>query len=397
LGATVISFVVAKITAKMQRDIERRDETISLYSAEVEAQNEEMAEQLLINVHLSRKFSRLFDSIPLVVLVMDEKTNIIETNEKAKKYFDEWSISRDLPFDRYLDEKDVIKLNQTFERLWSGDEEELGVDLVLVLEDDVRRLMHVEVAKSSYREVLFTLLMEDITESHKKEQIFRDQARHAAMGEMVGIIAHQWRQPLNYMSLKLFALIELFSEDDKNYHAAHSFYNDLGKTVQQLSTTIEDFREFFKPLSADREFLIKRCIEKTVALMHGRIEFLDVDIQIDCVDDLLIMGKENEFSHVFLNLIVNALDAIDENKIENPYIHFQVSKIEEKLRIVIEDNAGGIGEDIIKKIFEPYFSTKSFNGTGLGLYMCKIIVEDKYSGRIEVTSKNGSTRFMIEV
>ena len=168
--------------------------------------------------------------------------------------------------------------------------------------------------------------------------------------------------------------------------------------LQRMTLTIDDFKSFFKPNKNQQEFNLKKNIEKTITFASRSFENNNIKLISELADDCVIFGFPVEFSHVILNIFNNAKDALKENKIENPKITITLTKENDKSLIVITDNAGGISDEIIDSIFEPYFSTKEQGkGTGLGLYMSKITVEKSMNGKLTVRNIDGKAEFRIEV
>ncbi|MGB6019779.1 MAG: PAS domain-containing protein [Sulfurimonadaceae bacterium] len=230
---------------------------------------------------------------------------------------------------------------------------------------------------------------------HKDEMLFR-QSRLAQMGEMISMIAHQWRQPLNAISLTTAAL-ELKIEDDK--YDKTFFKSRLGRIsdyVQHLSSTIEDFRDFFKPDKAKQETTFSEIIDNALSFVRIGLESKNITVQTECNSKESLFSYTNELLQVVMNLIKNAEDALLENKTADPTITIRCYSDEEKATLEVEDNAGGIDDSVIEKIFEPYFTTKDeHNGTGLGLYMSKVIIEDHCDGILSVSNSREGALFKI--
>ncbi len=239
-------------------------------------------------------------------------------------------------------------------------------------------------------------LQEQSSELQEKNALLLNQSRHAAMGEMISMIAHQWRQPLSAITATVGSLQVKIGMDkyDKDF-----FYEQLDKLnsfSQHLSETIEDFRYFFKSNKQKEMFNLKKTIESSLKLTEGIFKKENIKIETDLDEKVEISSFENELMQVLVNILKNAHDALVSNKVKEPKIIIKMfEEAAESVKIIIEDNAGGIPDDIIDKIFEPYFSTKSKNGTGLGLYMSKSIIEEHCKGSIEAVNVNGGARFII--
>jgi len=230
---------------------------------------------------------------------------------------------------------------------------------------------------------------------HKDEMLFR-QSRLAQMGEMISMIAHQWRQPLNAISLTT-ASLELKSQKDKYDKAFFiSRLERISNYTQHLSSTIEDFRDFFKPDKEKKETTFSKVIEGTLKLMNAGLESKNITVQTEFKCKGTIFSYPNELLQVTMNLIKNSEDALLEKKIANPTITIRCYSDEKRVTLEIEDNAGGIDESIIAKIFDPYFTTKDeYNGTGIGLYMSKVIIEEHCDGKLSVSNSSDGALFKI--
>ncbi len=233
----------------------------------------------------------------------------------------------------------------------------------------------------------------EVEQSRQKDQIMFRQSRLASMGEMIGNIAHQWRQPLNAMVLiiqsfqmKRMAGIEL-SDDfiDKQVNEGIA----LGLL---MSNTIDDFRNFFKPNQSEEPFSLKETVTYSVKLIKAYYAKAGIKILITCKKDSVVQGYPNEFSQVIMNLLSNAKDVFEERQVEERYIEIVISQEAHNAVILVIDNGGGINEEVQDRMFEPYFTTKhKSSGTGIGLYMSKQIIEKQMKGSICGT--NGAYTF----
>ena len=237
-----------------------------------------------------------------------------------------------------------------------------------------------------------------VEELRKKEQLLIHQSRMAAMGEMLANIAHQWRQPMNMLGLKIQQIglsYELggFSKEllDANIEKAMDI-------LFHLSQTIDDFRDFSAPDRVKSLFRVDRAVAKTVSLIEDNFKGLGIAIETDIGQDLQINGYPNEYGQVLLNILMNAKDAFAARKKDDARITLRAGAQEGKVVLIIADNAGGIKEEIIDKIFDPYFTTKELGkGTGVGLFMSKTIIEKNMGGRLGVRNVEGGVEFRIEV
>jgi C4-dicarboxylate-specific signal transduction histidine kinase len=235
-------------------------------------------------------------------------------------------------------------------------------------------------------------------ELRHKDRIMMQQGRQAAMGEMIGNIAHQWRQPLNTLGLQIQKL-ELYYE--LGSFSKEFLADTVGESmllINHMSQTIDDFRNFFKPEKEKTNFNVNEVITKTVSLVEDSLKAQMISVDIETEDDDQVDGYPNEYSQVIVNILMNARDAFYERKINGGRITIKSYDEDGKAVVIITDNAGGIAENIIEKIFDPYFSTKGPDkGTGIGLNMAKNIIETNMNGRLTVRNTGNGAEFRIEV
>jgi PAS domain S-box-containing protein len=243
--------------------------------------------------------------------------------------------------------------------------------------------------------VNFIAIKQDITyrklialEKEERDKIFLQQSKMAAMGEMLGNIAHQWRQPLSVIStaatgIKLQKEMNCLSDADFDYAM-----NSINNSAQYLSTTIDDFRSFFDPKNnKEKKFLISNMIDKTLNIVSSQFVSKNIEI-IKNIEKISINSLENELIQVLLNILNNSKDALMKLENEKRLIFINAYREDEDIKIEIKDNAKGISKEIIDRIFEPYFTTKhQSQGTGIGLYMCKNIIENHLNGILDVCNE----------
>jgi len=242
------------------------------------------------------------------------------------------------------------------------------------------------------------LLQEKIKTEEEKHRIAKEmmyqQSRLAQMGEMLSMIAHQWRQPLSAITAASGAInlkAKLKKLDDET---AIDLSSKIMEFSQHLSTTIDDFRGFFKTNKTKVETNFKKMVEDVESIVRTSLEHDSIALEIIIHSHKEFLTFESELKQVLLNLVKNAQDALNENKVENPKI---IIEVRDKT-ISVSDNGGGIKVSILNKIFDPYFSTKKKkDGTGLGLYMSKTIVEDHCGGVLEVFNAKGGAKFVIKI
>ena len=246
-------------------------------------------------------------------------------------------------------------------------------------------------------ENLYSITLTDITEieSYKKElqekiknikekqQILIQNSKMASMGEMIANIAHQWRQPLNSLSA-LHTVLMMDFEDSANLtkESIDIFKEESSQYIHKMSSTIDDFRNFFSPTKEKEKFVVTDAIKESIKFVKDSY----VDASVEIIDktkktNTQLFSYKNELIQVIMILLNNSRDAAVCNKITNPKVTVYCEEHDSQIKICVQDNAGGIPDDVMDRIFEPYFTTKfKSDGTGVGLYMSKMIIEDSIGG-----------------
>lgn len=236
----------------------------------------------------------------------------------------------------------------------------------------------------------------EVSKNREKEVMLIQQSRQAAMGEMIGNIAHQWRQPLNAVAVIVQNIQEAYRFGELNDKYIDSRVKQCMEIIQYMSQTIDDFRNFFKPEKNKQEFNVKNVVQKCVSLIEPSFQHSNITLEYHLSDSATAMGYSNEYAQVLLNILKNARDALMAAKVKNPRIILDLSEKNGKSYLSIKDNAGGIPEEIMDKIFHPYFTTKEPGvGTGLGLYMSKTIIEKNMGGLLSCCNTDGGAEFVI--
>ena len=240
---------------------------------------------------------------------------------------------------------------------------------------------------------------EEVSKRREQEQLLIQQSKLASMGEMIGNIAHQWRQPLNALGLILQNIKFSYDMEELNDEFMDRSIEKANSITTKMSTTIDDFRNFYKPNKSKELFNLDEVIERTISLVDSSYKNYGIElIKNNGNKDIRIFGYEGEFSQVILNLLANAKDALLENNVENKKVIIDVHQENNFINISIKDNAKGIPIEIIDKIFEPYFSTKEEGkGSGIGLYMSKTIIENNMDGKILVNNIENGVEFLIKI
>ena len=240
---------------------------------------------------------------------------------------------------------------------------------------------------------------EELSKRREQEQLLIQQSKLASMGEMIGNIAHQWRQPLNALGLILQNIKFSYDMEELNDEFIDKSINKANMITTKMSTTIDDFRNFYKPNKSLELFNLDEAIEKTISLVEPTYKSYEIKLTKNNENKgIRIFGYEGEFSQVILNILTNAKDALLENCVENKEVILDISQENNFVNISIKDNDKGIPIEIIDKIFEPYFSTKEEGkGSGIGLYMSKTIIESNMDGKILVNNIENGVEFLIKI
>lgn len=228
-------------------------------------------------------------------------------------------------------------------------------------------------------------IQKEVEKNRSQQALMMQQSRLAQMGEMISMIAHQWRQPLNNISYMIQSVILNYEKNSLNDKKMNSFEIDVKEQLLFMSNTIDDFKNFFKPEKQKESFDLYELIKKTVDLIKPVIKKEKIDITINAYENIMVNSFKNELGQVIFNILNNSKDALSQKNIPHKYINISIEHNNNDAMIQIDDNGGGIDKSIIDKIYDPYFSTKSDkNGTGLGLYMSKIIIEDHMKGKLNI-------------
>lgn len=280
-----------------------------------------------------------------------------------------------------------------------------GINIFIIMFSDINRIFEVELVQIEYLSQIGNLLEGSILsivlfaktrmlmkEKKEKEKMLIHQSRLASMGEMLANISHQWRQPLNRVAA--FTMNMQMHVMD-NYKEEKYLNEKLTQTQEQLeymSQTIDDFTNFYKKDKKKENFFASNAIENAIKIVNPSLNANHINLIIKIKNDFSLYSYPKELSQVILNLVQNAKDALLINKISNATIEIVL----DKNLISVEDNGSGIKEEIIHNIFEPYFTTKELHkGTGLGLYMSKIIIEKNMQAKLKVSNTNNGAKFDI--
>lgn len=232
----------------------------------------------------------------------------------------------------------------------------------------------------------------------RKDRMLSHQSKLAAIGEMIGNISHQWRLPITRIQLVLQNLQLL---DRQNKLDSELIQNSVGQAKEQIhfmSDTIDVFQDFYRTSGpSDQFFCLDECLENVIMIIGPTLQQKGIALDVGPIPHFEISGSKQQLGQVLLNLISNAQYELVQRKVEQPSIVIEAARNEKGFVLSVSDNAGGIQEEHLSSLFEPYFSTKKEQGTGLGLHMSRVIIEEAFSGAIEVRNSAVGAIFLIKI
>ncbi|WP_373035263.1 sensor histidine kinase [Sulfurimonas sp.] len=237
---------------------------------------------------------------------------------------------------------------------------------------------------------------ESVKKISEHEKLLLVRSKNVVMGEMIEMIAHQWRQPVTTIGMISNNVILNMLLDELDTEILKEDLEGINKQVKYLSDTIDDFRNFFKESKKEEEFILSDVIENSISILEKQFSKAQIDLTFeDNSPNTTLNTFKSELIQALINIISNAKEAFSPD-VQNKHLKVACHKDEENVYITIADNAGGIKSDVIEKIFDPYFSTKKQkNGTGLGLYVCKIIICEHLKGDLSVENIDNGATFKI--
>ena len=392
-------------------------------------------DNFLINIEINNISDRVFNQMQqsititpldleesLVILYIYDITFLSETNyklEMAKKNLSEKNEELRLILDTTMEAIIIFKdnsvvdcnkiaielfnkqmkyelINKSFDDLINNKNSDIfnekePFETNLTREDGSEFSAIINIKNTSLNNQIFQIVtIANIEDLKRKENLMAEQSKLAAMGEMLGNIAHQWRQPLNIISMSSSNLKLKNDMGELNSSTLRESLSLILKTINHLSDTIETFNDFLKTDKEKSIFNVNDNIKNSISLVDNFFKNFNIDIVLELDDDVFLNNLANEFSQAFINILNNAKDAIVLNLKDNEsgLIKIKTKKIDNFIEILVLDNALGVDKDILNKIFEPYFTTKhKYQGTGLGLYMTRKIINSSMGGEITVQNK----------
>lgn len=325
--------------------------------------------------------------------------------------------------DAQLDDVSQMIGKTDYDMTWRRDAEKFREDDAAVVRSGVPRLqyeeeqpkedgscIHLVTSKVPLKDIHDNIIgvlgvYNDVTEQKLREKEVKEQedklfkqARHAQMGEMIAMIAHQWRQPLASIAATVSTLKMKQALGTDSAEVLKDELEKIASYTEHLSKTIDDFRGFFKEEKTRLKITLEKLVEKSLDIIRPTLKSsgISVSTQFQCKEELSIYP--NELTQVLINLLKNAQEVLDDKEVKEKRIEIKTYKDNEKCYLEVYDNAGGIDEAIMERVFEPYFTTKDeLNGTGLGLYMSKMIIEEHLEGKITVANHDDGVSFIIEL
>ncbi|SMP87493.1 hypothetical protein SAMN06313540_1119 [Epsilonproteobacteria bacterium SCGC AD-308-E02] len=416
--------VLASTTLMTPKKVQELVHELQVHQIELEMQNSELLKTQESLRDSQKRYYDLYNMAPIGYCTISKEGFILEGNLTASKLLGvtrQELIQKPITNFIFKEDQDIYYF---YRKKFLQSNEETSCELRMIRNNGTQFWAHLS-ATSEIHEYGFQyirLMMIDITENkkaqeeiqmlndnlkteiasqleeiRKKDILLMEQATLAQMGEMINMIAHQWRQPLNAISgasIEL-ALLNMRGEVSKeNITKSTKFIQEM---TQRMSQIIDDFMNFNKK-SEDNKFPLLNIVEKTYAIIEAQFKDKNIVVNIDVDKSLKIFHNKRALEHSLLNILLNSRDAFDEHPdIKKREINIYTKEDDDTVLLLVEDNAGGITQDIIGKIFNPYFTTKEQGkGTGLGLYMTKQMIEKVNNCTISVESQDNQTTFTIK-
>ncbi len=433
-----INYYTNQTLYNLKSELIRRKEKLKLINSELQESNsdlqvankklkeyknslEKTVEIRTKNLKQSKNdIEHLLNSIDSIIVVSRNGTQLIKVNEQFFKFFglkdlDDFFIKHECVCDFFevCDDDGFIYKQKALDEGYSS-----WIDFILkhpkisykakVIRCGKTYIFNLKITILSYDkdDIFYVIFMNDITLLHEYQTMLEDkveeetnkriekdkflihQSKLASMGEMIGNIAHQWRQPLNQLSLINITLDTLMRKDRLNLEIFEKYFEQTNSTIQSMSQTINDFRYFFQPDKEISTFTISSIFDESLKFLKEGLSRHFIDIEIAEYSDYEIVGHKNELVQVLLNLVNNSKDAIVLTHKQDGKISLSVKR-DEYIKIKLQDNGGGIDDKIIDKVFEPYFTTKfKEEGTGIGMYMSKMIIEQSMGGNLYIENRD---------
>jgi two-component system CheB/CheR fusion protein len=373
-------------------ELETSNEELQSTNEELQTVNDELTFANLELEFANKAFNNVLSNIDSYVLILDKKLNIIKYTDGIMKFFD-ITRSEDANFSTI-----ILNSNVDIPNLMDNIKESLNHNKKI--EEEIihgnRRYwftinrIDLGIGKSSYIDEGLILSFVDKTEIFKKDQLLFQQSKMASMGEMIGNIAHQWRQPLNNLGLSIGIFLDKYENNAITPEDFSKFNTKYQELIMNMSNTIDEFRNFFQTSNKKEPLDICHTINQAIKIIDDSFKYNNIELQFKPKDCYQYMGKRTELAQVFLNILSNSKDAFVIRDIVDRKVTISVDEVNKFIKVDISDNAGGVNENDLKNLSKPYYSTKkSQGGSGIGLYLSEMILK-QLNGEIQFKNiKNG--------
>ncbi len=365
---------------------------LHVYQIELEMQNEELLKTEAALDYERKHYFELYDLAPVGYCTLNEEGLILQANLTSAKLLGlshHEFVNQNIANFILKEDQDIYYF---YRKKFIETGEHPSCELRMLKNDGTVFWLHLSATRqvTASSVVKIYLIISDINEYKRleeklrlKEEMIFSQSRQAAIGEMMSMIAHQWRQPLNNLALfnqDNYIKMKLGRLDEESFDYSHAM---IDKNLQFMSKTIDDFRNFFRPDQSKELTTIEEVLESTLAMIGTSLKNNTIEIIRQSSSETPLLIHKNSLIHVLLNILSNAKDAFDNNNTPQAVVMISVDETETEIKLNICDNAGGISEAILDQLAQPYFTTKGVAGTGLGLYISRTIIEKYFSGTLQ--------------
>lgn len=359
---------------------------------ELKAKNEELRNAEEASESHRRHYFKLYDLAPIGYCTLSEEGLIVKANLASATMLGltrSALVNQSISDFIYEEDHDTY---YSYRKQFFEAGEQSSCELRMLKDDGTEVCVHLSAAIGTNTKFVpeINLILSDITKYKRLENMLRlkeemvfSQSRQAAMGEMMSMIAHQWRQPLNNIALlnqDNYVKMKLGRLDETSFDVSHAM---IDKNLQFMSNTIDDFRNFFRPDQVKEHTTIDEVLESTLDMIGTSLKNNIIEITLQSSSKTILLLHKNSLIHVLLNILSNAKDAFEANGENLANIMISVDETPTQISISVCDNAGGIPEEILDQLAQPYFTTKGIYGTGLGLYISRTIIEKYFYGTLK--------------
>lgn len=377
-------------------------ENLEVYQTELNAQNKELIEKEHSLMESRDEFEKLFSFAPIAYLQLDKDFKVLKHNTKALELFEQsnlsFSINNQLSF--YIYKEDMINYINFISTVKKEGFNE-GIIRFINKKDFIYGRVHMKKYEKE-RSIYYLISIIDITIEVKQEAMILSQSKSAAMGEMLEMITHQWKQPLAVIGATNSLMTAEISFDEYDKEKFSGYLSDINEQLQYMTETADDFKSFLDENKKGVQLNVKNCISRAIRFTSGSLRNSDIKIDLkfeNDEDEYTSFGFKNDICQILITIINNAKDALI-NKKENKRIDISIYKKNSNIILAIKNNGGIINENIISSIFNQSFTTKTEkNGSGLGLYIARKIACDHLNGDIYIKNleKEDAVVFYLEV